>query len=106
MTKTELVNDILAVYSKHGWQAVEAILLEDSNVAPATLGGIPVRRGPFDAVWFKRPSRKGMTALELRLLSKTPYAIFELAETDSEEDVNRIKDEVEERMAEFSDRKP
>jgi len=102
----KLVNDILSIYSKHGWLAVEAVLSKDSHVDATSFGGIPVRSGPFDAIWFERPSRKGKTALELRLLSETPYAIFELADSGSTEEMDGIKKAVEERMAEFSSRKP
>jgi hypothetical protein len=106
MINRKLVEEIISIYTKHGWKPGRVLLSEDSR---ATLGedslgslfqGAEVVRAGFDAVWFERASRKGSTAIELRHLGEAPFALFELVgeENPSEE----IRKELENRMADYA----
>lgn len=59
------------------------------------------REAAYDALWFSRPSHAGREAWELRLVSETPYALFETFEADeAEEDREEVRREMEARMGE------
>ncbi len=102
----DLAESILAIYRKHGWKPTEALVETDKEpeLLPElkqALQDIPVRPADFSGIWFERPSHDGNLAVELRLLSPEPYAIFELVADDEIQDV---KNAIEQRMAEHSSR--
>ena len=56
-----------------------------------------------DAMWFTRPAQGGCEAWELRLVGETPYALFELFESDEvEEDREDVRREMEARLCEHA----
>ncbi|MCO6510225.1 MAG: hypothetical protein J5I65_05470 [Aridibacter famidurans] len=99
-----VLEEILGVYRKHGWQVSRVLL---SGAAMQSLGrdhkileGLVVESSDIDAIWFERPSRKGQLAIELRWLSETPFALFELVgESASEENIEEIREGVERKLA-------
>ncbi len=97
----------LTTYRKYGWQLARVLM------RPATLaelrhatGGeefesLAAREFPIDAMWFVRPAEGGREAWELRLVSESPYALFELFEPDeAEEDREDVRREMEAKMRE------
>ena len=105
MNASALFNEIVALYSKHGWQLRRVLLTAESRAqfdpgpAPET---VPVIEAGVDAVWFYRASHSGREAWELRLLSENPYALFETFEADeSEEERDEMILEMENRLREY-----
>lgn len=103
MNPSELINDIVATYQKHGWQLRRVLL------RPATLAEIDETLFPeldtteaeFDALWFSRASHGQREAWELRLVAETQYALFETFEKDEAEEAREeVRKEMEARMRE------
>jgi hypothetical protein len=112
MKKAGLFLELVATYRKHGWE-LRSTLLQPASRAELDaaheaqlLKGVDVRESPIDALWFSRPSHNQREAWELRLLSQTPYALFETFEIDeAEEDRNEVRLEMEARMREYASQK-
>lgn len=106
MISAELVREIIGIYNKHGWKISRVLLsgkenerTEDPELA-AAIGDASVEASPIDAIWFERPSKKGRIAIELRLISPEPFALFELVDEDANPDeIARIRSEIELRAA-------
>jgi hypothetical protein len=68
-----------------------------------TFEGVPAVESETDAMWFTRPAQGGREAWELRLVGETPYALFELFESDeAEEDREDVRREMEARLREHA----
>ena len=98
-----LIEEILSVYHKHGWQLRRILLRPESSVdfdsEKLSLGGLETEEATIDALWFSRPSHQGREAWELRLIAENPYALFETFEADElEEDREQVRREMEARM--------
>lgn len=66
-------------------------------------GETQLRESDFDALWFARPSSAKREAWELRLISETPYALFEAFQDDESEDEREAtRLEMESRMREYA----
>src|ERR1051325_3608545 len=110
MTNTStLINEILATYQRHGWQLRRMLLRAETRAAldheldPAV--GVISKEAEFDALWFSRPSQQEREAWELRLVTETPYALFETFEADeTEEQREEVRLEMEARMREYLQR--
>ncbi len=105
-----LIDEILAVYQKHGWQLRRILLRPDSRADFALerlqLGGIEPEEATIDALWFSRPSHQQREGWEIRLVAENPYALFETFEADeAEEEREDVRREMEARMREYSDKK-
>ena len=109
MNQLHLYKEILATYRKHGWR-LERVLMTAATLAAARAGAtqvsptlfenIAVQESGIDAMWFARPSHEGREAWELRLVAETPYALFELFESDeTEEEREDVRREMEARMS-------
>ena len=104
----ERIREIIATYAKHGWRLRRALIRPETR--PELTGreaevfeDITVRDSSIDALWFARPSHAGREAWELRLVSETPYALFETFEADEqEEDREEVRLEMEARLVEYS----
>ena len=100
----QLIQEILATYRRHGWELQRALLRGESlkkldSEAKQLMGDAKLIEADFDALWFARPSSRGREAWELRLVSETPYALFEAFEAEkSEADRDEVRKELEERM--------
>jgi hypothetical protein len=100
----EQIQAILSLYAKHGWRLRRVLLtpalksaLRDS--LPALFDSAEIIESEIDAIWFFRPSGEEREAWELRRLSTTPYALFELFENEDEEEVREeIRHEMESRL--------
>lgn len=99
-----ILEEILGIYKKHGWQ-VSRVLLSESAVRDLgkdheVLQDLEITDSDFDAVWFERASKGGKRAIELRWLNESPFALFELVdESESEESLEKVRKRVEQKMA-------
>ena len=100
-----LAEEIVDTYSKHGW-TVSRVLHSGSGTELdncPSLTGIPRQAADFDAIWFERPAKNDLDAVELRLLSTNPFALFELIERGcSEEERSQKILAIERRMGEYA----
>lgn len=102
--------EIIANYRKHNWTLRRVLLrartrAEINDAASEIFEGAPVEESEIDALWFARPSHAGREAWELRLVSETPYALFETFEPDEpEEEREELRRELEARLREYSNK--
>ncbi len=110
MSQLGRINEILAIYRRHGWQLRRVLLKAETraeliDAAPVLFEDALVRDSAVDALWFARPSQAGREAWELRLVAETPYALFETFEADEAEDEREdVRREMEARLAEYAAR--
>jgi hypothetical protein len=113
MSRLKKFQAILAMYRKHGWRLVRVLASEatleelraeaGAGRSASSFEGVPVVESEVDAMWFTRPSAQGREAWELRLVSETPYALFELFEPDEEEeDREDVRREMEARLRDYA----
>ena len=107
MGQLDQFRETLATYRKYGWQLARVLMRADTRaeLQRATGGeefeSLPSREFSVDAMWFVRPAEGGREAWELRLVSESPYALFELFEPDeAEEDREDVRREMEAKMHE------
>ena len=86
--RLELFRRTLETYRNHGWQVREILATPETRaqLTEDLLEGVPVREFALDAMWFSRRARRDVEAWELRLVSETPYALFEAFHTDDPEE--------------------
>lgn len=103
MIRAEQIAEILAQYKKHGWN-LRRVLLSDALRVHLTselstlFGAAQIVSSDIDAVWLSRAS-KGGEAWELRRLSETPFALFEVfSDEDDEEIREEARREIESRL--------
>ena len=107
MKQVERINEIVATYTRHNWQLRGALVRPETRAEmvgqwEALFEEAEMREAAFDALWFARDSHAGREAWELRLVSETPYALFETFEADeAEEDREEVRREMEARLAEY-----
>ena len=107
MGQLDQFRETLETYRKYGWQLAR-VLMRPATLAElrAVSGGeefesLPARAFSLDAMWFVRPAEGEREAWELRLVSESPYALFELFEPDeAEEDREDVRREMEAKMRE------
>lgn len=110
MNQLERIGEIIATYSKHGWQLKRVLLSPETSAEMAkheasVFNDAITQEAMVDALWFARPSHAGREAWELRLVSETPYALFDTFEADEEEeDREEVRLEMEARLREFTTR--
>ncbi len=112
MNQLERFGEIIATYLRHGWQLEQVLLCAETRRAIESLTATTspnvlfhnaiVRESTVDALWFKRAAQAtGREAWELRLVSDSPYALFETFEADeAEEDREDVRREMESRLIE------
>ncbi len=106
MNLESLFKEIVGTYQKHGWQLRRVLLRSDTRAKLETselpLGGADSEESEFDGLWFSRPSHNQREAWELRLLTETPFALFETFEKDeTEEQREEMRREMEARMRDY-----
>jgi hypothetical protein len=107
MKTVNLFLELVATYSKHGWQLRSALMqpstLKELHSQEADLlQNLPVKDAGFDALWFSHPSHNNREAWELRLLAQTQYALFETFEAEeTEEERDEVKREMEARLRDY-----
>jgi hypothetical protein len=106
MSASELIREIIATYSRHGW-GLRRVLVTPGTAAALEpdlrdyFDSVVSQEATFDALWFARASHANREAWELRLIAEHPYALFEAFEADeSEEDREEARREMENRMRE------
>ena len=108
MPVTELCKQIIATYGKHGWMLRRVLLRPQTHasVGPQSetlFAKAEIKESEVDALWFARNSHEGREAWELRLISETPYALFETFELDeAEEDREDLRLEMEARLRDYA----
>lgn len=95
ITETQIA-EILSLYKKHGWTLSRVLLsAELEKKLPEKLenlfGSADIVSSEIDAAWFTRPSKNNNTAWELRHLSNTPFALFEVFGAEADEDFRTEK---------------
>ena len=109
MNYSNVINEIIASYTRHGWQLRRALLRPetrsevDADIASGSLSldAVPMREASVDGLWFSRASHEGREAWELRLVSENPFALFETFEADeTEEEREDVRREMEARLRE------
>ncbi len=104
MVTREVITEILSQYKRHGWHLRRVLLSENlsenlSGSVKTLFGDAEITASEIDAVWFCRASGKENTAWELRHLSETPFAVFELFNTETDVVIVREKQiEIENRL--------
>ena len=120
MDLSDLAREIIATYQKHDWTLRRVLLrpetrdklisregaIPDKAITEQSFEGASIHEGPVDALWFSRPSHQEREAWELRLLSETPYALFETFERDEPEEAREeVRREMEARLLEYVSKK-
>lgn len=107
MAQLDQFRETLATYRKYGWQLARVLMRPETLAELKGANGVeefenlPAREFSTDALWFTRPAGGGREAWELRLVSESPYALFELFEPDeAEEDREDVRREMEAKMRE------
>ncbi|MDQ3473154.1 MAG: hypothetical protein M3447_05400 [Acidobacteriota bacterium] len=104
MNPIDLIKEILATYEKHGWRLRKAIFRPQTRAEltdESWAGDASLEAGELDALWFSRGSQQNREAWELRLISATQYALFEVFEAEEPEAAREeVRREMEERMKE------
>ena len=104
MISAQQIRDILSLYAKFGWTLRRVLLSPQmkENLADSVQNIFEtgeIFAAEIDAVWFSRASGKDNEAWELRRLSETPFALFEMFENDDEEAVREeIRHELEAKL--------
>jgi hypothetical protein len=105
MKKSDLLQDLIATYEKHGWRVRQLLLKPDSRKEVEAILQGEIKEAEVDAVWFSRPSHKDREAWELRHLAETQYALFETFESDeTDEQRDEVKLEMESRLRDYANR--
>ncbi len=100
----EQIREILAQYKKHGWNLRRVLLSARTKESLAEMlnslfGETEILSSETDAIWFSRASGKSGEAWELRRLSETPYALFEVFDAEDDEVVREeTRFEMQERL--------
>jgi hypothetical protein len=105
MISVEQVLEILAQYKKHGWTLRRVLLSDELRVRAynelvslSDHKAVEFVSSDVEAAWFSRPSKEG-EAWELRYLSATPFALFEVFDEDDEEETREeARKEMETRL--------
>ena len=118
MDLVDLAREIIATYQKHGWKLERVLLRPETrdkvissegampdngtSTEDQTFEGASIHERSVDALWFSRPSYGNREAWELRLLSETPYALFETFEKDEPEEAREeLRRELEARLLNY-----
>lgn len=110
MRHSELINEIVGTYRKHGWHLRRLVLLPETltelqaepGFDSALWDGAEMKEGEVDGLWFSRESHQQREAWELRLLAENPFALFETFEKDeTEEQREEMRREMEARLRDY-----
>lgn len=108
MSHSDLIEEIVSTYQKHGWQLRRVLLRPETltafNVAcnSLRLEAVPLEEALVDGLWFSRASHAEREAWELRLVAENPFALFETFEPDeTEEQREEMRREMEARLREY-----
>lgn len=107
MISVEQIMEILSQYKKHGWTLRRVLLSDDLRVraynelvalSSGASEAVEFVSSEVNAAWFSRPSNAG-EAWELRHLSTTPFALFEVFDGEDEDETREeTRKEMETRL--------
>lgn len=99
------IREIIAQYTKHGWNLRRVLLSApiEGHAARTLFGQTEIVSSKLDALWFSRASHAGREAWELRRLSDAPFALVEVFEAVDDEDAREaVRQEMETRLLELA----
>ncbi len=112
MIDAATIEEIIALYAKHGWTLRRVLLSEPLRKSLSTGAGrifanAEIVDSVLDAAWFSRSSRPDCTAWEIRHLSQTPFALVAVIDdgTDAEQAAEVFRD-TEAKMLEMTAKRP
>lgn len=78
MMSVSAVEEVIALYSRHGWELRRLLSQSrDVKLIADKYRDVIVADFAIDAAWFARPRRLGPVAWEIRYLGKPPFALLE-----------------------------
>ena len=105
MITVEQIQEILSLYTKHGWNLRRVLISDEFRVnfnehIQNLFGGAEIVSSPFlNALWFTRASGKTGETWELRHLAETPFALVEVFPNEMNEDEReKIRNEMQTRL--------
>ncbi len=112
MIDAATIEEIIALYAKHGWTLRRVLLSEPLRKSLSTgvgriFANAEIVDSVLDAAWFSRSSRQDCTAWEIRHLSQTPFALVAVIDdgTDAEQAAEVFRD-TEAKMLEMTAKRP
>ena len=95
---------IIERYRSFDWIPRKILLSPTSRLDFAeqnSIEEVEVADSEIDAIWFSRPAAGGREAWELRVISDSPYALFEMFEADESDEARQdVRTEMEARLRE------
>ena len=107
MNLAEICQQTISTYRRHGWTLRRVLLSPQtraqlSSQLETLFAETTIKDSEIDALWFSRNSHAAREAWELRLISESPYALFETFEADeTEEDREDLRLEMEARLRDY-----
>jgi hypothetical protein len=101
MMSAHQIQEILSLYTKHGWTLRRVLLSPKLKTQLADKMGTlfnsaEIFDAEIDAIWLSRAAAGNAESWEIRRLSETPYALLEVFDEDDEEEVREeIRRELE-----------
>ena len=98
------IQEILSLYTKHGWKLRRVLLtpklkMQIADSIEIIFKSAEIIDAEIDAIWLSRASTENRESWEIRRLSETGYALVEVFEEDDEEEVREeIRQEMQARM--------
>lgn len=109
MITAEQIREIITLYKKHGWNLRRVLLSDELRVSlnedlQNLFSDTELVSSPFlNAAWFSRASGKTRETWELRHLSETPFALLEVFDAETGEQMREeVRREVEARLLELA----
>lgn len=108
MITAQQIQEILSLYAKFGWTLRRVLLTPKlkKNLGDSIqdiFANADISESKIDAVWFSRDPANNKESWELRRLSETPYALFEVFEIGEDEKIcEEVRKEMEARLLEKS----
>ena len=92
MISAHQIQEILSLYTKHGWKLRRVLLSPNlkthlADVIEKLFNSAEIVDAEIDAVWLARASAGNAESWEIRRLSETPYALLEVFDEEDEEEV-------------------
>ena len=86
------IQEILSLYTKHGWKLRRVLLspklkLHLADSIETLFNATEIIDAEIDAIWLSRASAGNAESWEIRCLSETPYALLEVFDEEDEEEV-------------------
>ena len=92
MISAHQIQEILSLYTKHGWKLRRVLLSSKLKIHLAEsietlFNSAEIVDAEIDAIWLARASAGNAESWEIRHLSETPYALLEVFDEEDEEEV-------------------